>query len=141
MKKTFAAIALASVALQGAPLSAQSSWSNYPPPPSSGESAVPPAPPSGPNIAYNDPGNTNSAPQINYQTTENGIQYWQGQDGRTYCKKKDGTVGLLVGAAVGVLIGRAIDTHGERATGTILGGIAGAIIGKKLAEGSKPHCQ
>lgn len=70
-----------------------------------------------------------------YNTTEDGVQYWQGNDGRYYCKKRDGTVGLLAGAALGALLGRAIDTHGERATGTILGAIAGAVIGNKLAKG------
>ena len=83
---------------------------------------------------------TSTNGDINYKTTDNGIQYWQGQDGKTYCKKKDGTVGLLVGAAVGVLIGRAIDTRGDRTPGTILGGVAGAIIGKKIAQG-KTTCQ
>jgi hypothetical protein len=32
----------------------------------------------------------------------------------------NGTTGLIVGAAGGALVGRAIDTRGERATGTIL---------------------
>lgn len=72
---------------------------------------------------------------IVYRRTDNGINYWQGSDGRYYCRRGDGTVGLLVGAALGALIGRAIDTHGERATGTILGAAAGALIGNELAKG------
>lgn len=58
---------------------------------------------------------------------------WRGRDGRTYCRKSDGTVGLVVGAAGGALVGRAIDTRGERATGTILGAAAGALIGREVA--------
>ncbi|MEY4054870.1 MAG: hypothetical protein RL519_205, partial [Pseudomonadota bacterium] len=58
-----------------------------------------------------------------------------GQDGRYYCRRGDGTVGLLAGAAVGALLGRAIDTRGERATGTILGAAAGAFIGNEIARG------
>ncbi len=64
--------------------------------------------------------------------TQNGINYWQGRDGRYYCKKSNGTVGLVVGAAAGALVGRAIDTRGERATGTILGAAAGALLGREV---------
>lgn len=58
---------------------------------------------------------------------------WQGRDGRTYCRKSDGTVGLVIGAAGGALVGRAIDTRGERATGTVLGAAAGALLGREVA--------
>lgn len=64
---------------------------------------------------------------------------WRGKDGRMYCRKSDGTVGLVVGAAGGALVGRAVDTRGERATGTILGAAAGALIGRELA--SKRRCR
>ena len=72
---------------------------------------------------------------IDYRRTDNGIRYWQGEDGRYYCRRGDGTVGLLVGAALGALLGRAVDTRGERTTGTILGAAAGALIGNELAKG------
>jgi uncharacterized protein YcfJ len=48
--------------------------------------------------------------------------------------------GLLVGAAGGALVGRAIDTHGERATGTILGAAAGALIGRSI-DRSRVRCR
>jgi len=64
--------------------------------------------------------------------SENGVNYWQGQDGRYYCKRSNGTVGLLVGGAAGALVGRAIDTRGERATGTIIGAAAGALLGRHI---------
>ena len=57
---------------------------------------------------------------------------WQDSHGRYRCKRPDGTVGLIVGGAGGALIGRAIDTKGERATGTIIGAAAGALIGRKI---------
>jgi uncharacterized protein YcfJ len=57
---------------------------------------------------------------------------WRDSQGRLRCKRPDGTAGLVVGAAGGALIGRAIDTRGERATGTILGAAAGALIGRRL---------
>lgn len=60
---------------------------------------------------------------------------WRDSQGRMRCKRPDGTTGLIVGAAGGALLGRAIDTRGERATGTILGAAAGALIGRKLERG------
>jgi Glycine zipper 2TM domain len=70
---------------------------------------------------------------------EAGSQYreWRGRDGRTYCRKSDGTVGLVVGGAAGALVGRAVDTRGERATGTILGAAAGALLGREVARKRK----
>ncbi|MXO74178.1 glycine zipper 2TM domain-containing protein [Altererythrobacter aerius] len=70
--------------------------------------------------------------QPRYYTSDNGIRYWRGEDNRYYCKRSNGTVGLLVGGAAGALAGRAIDTRGERATGTILGAAAGALLGREV---------
>ena len=64
---------------------------------------------------------------------------WRGDDGRIYCRKSNGTTGLIVGGVGGALVGRAVDTHGDRATGTILGAAAGALIGRELD--SKRHCR
>jgi outer membrane lipoprotein SlyB len=69
--------------------------------------------------------------QRTYQT-DNGIRYWRGEDGRYYCKRSNGTVGMLVGGVAGALVGRAIDTRGERTTGTILGAVAGAVVGREV---------
>lgn len=57
---------------------------------------------------------------------------WQ-ENGRTYCRRRDGTVGLIVGAAAGALVGRAIDGGRNRATGTIVGGAVGAVVGREVA--------
>ncbi len=65
---------------------------------------------------------------------------WQDSRGRYRCKRPNGTTGLIVGAAGGALIGRAIDTRGERATGTILGAAAGALIGRKI-DRSRVRCR
>ena len=64
---------------------------------------------------------------------------WRGRDGRTYCRKSDGTTGLIVGGVGGALLGRAIDTRGDRATGTILGAAGGALLGKEID--SKRRCR
>lgn len=73
--------------------------------------------------------------QRQYQRTANGIQYWRGDNGRYYCKRSNGTTGLIVGAAAGALAGRAIDTRGERTTGTVLGAAAGALLGREIERG------
>src|SRR6186997_1637305 len=70
-----------------------------------------------------------------YQTSSNGVRYWRGDDGRYYCRRDNGTTGLIVGAAAGALAGRAIDTQGNRGTGTILGAAAGALLGREIDRG------
>ncbi|WP_037502178.1 glycine zipper 2TM domain-containing protein [Sphingomonas jaspsi] len=65
---------------------------------------------------------------------------WQDSQGRWRCKRSNGTTGLIVGAAGGALIGRAIDTRGERATGTIIGAAAGALIGRQI-DRSRVRCR
>jgi hypothetical protein len=60
---------------------------------------------------------------------------WRGRDGRYYCRRSNGTTGLIIGAAGGALAGRAIDTRGERTTGTVLGAVAGALIGREIDRG------
>ena len=62
---------------------------------------------------------------------------WRDSQGRLRCKRPNGTTGLIVGAAGGALLGRAIDTQGERATGMILGAAAGALLGRKVERGGK----
>ena len=59
-------------------------------------------------------------------------EVYRGSDGRYYCKRGDGTTGLVIGAAGGALIGRAIDGGRNRATGTILGAAAGALLGREV---------
>ena len=62
---------------------------------------------------------------------------WRGNDGRTYCRKKDGTTGLIIGGAAGALIGREVDGGRSRTLGTILGAAAGALIGKEIDGGTR----
>ena len=65
---------------------------------------------------------------------------WRDSQGRYRCKRPNGTTGLIVGAAGGALVGRAIDTKGERATRTILGAAAGALIGREV-DRSRYRCR
>ena len=59
-------------------------------------------------------------------------EVWRGRDGRYYCRRGNGTTGLVVGAAGGALIGRELDGGRNRATGTILGAAAGALLGREV---------
>ena len=62
---------------------------------------------------------------------------WRGDDGRTYCRKKNGTTGLIIGGAAGALLGREVDGGRDRTLGTILGAAAGALIGKEIDGGTR----
>ena len=66
---------------------------------------------------------------------------WKGRDGRTYCRRKNGTTGLLIGGAAGALIGRSIDGGNNRATGTILGAAAGALLGREADKSRGFRCR
>ena len=57
---------------------------------------------------------------------------WRGQNGRTYCRRSDGSTGLLIGAVGGALVGRTIDTRGDRTAGTLLGAVVGGLIGNSI---------
>ena len=67
---------------------------------------------------------------------------WRGRDGRTYCRKPNGTTGLIVGGVAGALVGRTIDSRGDRTLGTLLGAGAGALAGREIDRGgSKRRCR
>ncbi|MDP1026545.1 glycine zipper 2TM domain-containing protein [Sphingomonas sp. KR1UV-12] len=57
---------------------------------------------------------------------------YAGYDGRYYCKRSDGTTGLIVGGAAGGLLGNVIDGGRSRTVGTLLGAAAGALAGKAI---------
>lgn len=61
---------------------------------------------------------------------------WRGNDGRYYCRRDNGTTGLVIGAGVGALAGHEIAGRGDRTLGAILGGAVGAIIGREIDRGS-----
>ncbi|MES2338560.1 MAG: glycine zipper 2TM domain-containing protein [Pseudomonadota bacterium] len=57
---------------------------------------------------------------------------YSGNDGRYYCKRSDGTTGLIVGGAAGGLLGNVIDGGRSRTVGTLLGAAAGALGGRAV---------
>jgi hypothetical protein len=60
---------------------------------------------------------------------------WRGDDGRWRCRRDNGTTGLIIGAGAGALLGRAIDTEGDRAMGTVLGAVGGGLLGREIDRG------
>lgn len=64
-----------------------------------------------------------------------GPRTWRGDDGRYYCRRDDGTTGLIVGGAVGGLLGNEIAGRGDRTLGTILGVAGGALLGREIDRG------
>ena len=61
---------------------------------------------------------------------------WRGRDGRVYCKKNNGTTGTIIGGVGGALLGRTVDTRGDRTLGTLGGAAAGALAGRAIDRGS-----
>ena len=54
---------------------------------------------------------------------------YRGSDGRTYCKRSNGTTGLVLGAVGGGVVGNVL---GGGTLGTLLGAGGGALLGKTL---------
>jgi len=68
---------------------------------------------------------------LTYQDT-----VWRGTNGTYYCRRDNGTTGLIVGAAVGALVGRALDGGRHRTVGTLVGAGTGALLGREIDRGS-----
>jgi hypothetical protein len=120
MKKFFlsaAAIAAALPALPAAAVAAPPSWA-----PAYGRRA---------HEGYNNGGYQDQG----YNQAYSG-RTWRGRDGRYYCRRSNGTTGLLVGGAAGALIGRSIDGGRNRTVGTVVGAAAGALLGREVQRSS-----
>lgn len=61
---------------------------------------------------------------------------WRGDNGRYYCKRDNGTTGLVIGAGVGALAGHELAGRGDRTLGAILGGVVGGLLGREIDRGS-----
>jgi hypothetical protein len=57
---------------------------------------------------------------------------YRGQDGRYYCRRSDGSTGLIVGAIAGGVIGNRLAPGDSEVLGTILGAIGGALAGQAI---------
>lgn len=57
---------------------------------------------------------------------------YRGNDGRYYCKRSDGTTGLIIGAASGGILGNVIDGGRSRTVGTLIGAAIGGLAGRAI---------
>ncbi len=60
---------------------------------------------------------------------------YRGNDGRYYCRRQDGTTGLIIGALAGGLLGNTITNGNSSTLGTLLGAGGGALIGRSIDRG------
>lgn len=60
---------------------------------------------------------------------------YRGSDNRYYCRRDDGTTGLIVGGLAGGVLGHVIAPGGSKTLGTIIGAGAGALIGRAVDDG------
>ena len=66
---------------------------------------------------------------------------YAGNDGRYYCRRSDGTTGLIIGAVGGGVLGNAIAPGGSRTVSTLAGGVLGAILGQSVDSGRRVQCR
>ena len=57
-------------------------------------------------------------------------------DGRYYCRRNDGTTGLVIGGLGGGVLGNVIAPNGSKTLGTILGAVGGGLIGRGVDRGN-----
>jgi len=81
-----------------------------------------------------------TAPEADAQKRQK-YREWRGKDGRMRCRKPDGTTGLIVGGVAGALVGRTIDTRGDRTLGTLGGAAVGALAGREIERSGSRRCR
>lgn len=64
-----------------------------------------------------------------------GDRVYVGRDGRYYCRRSDGSAGLIVGGLAGGVLGNIIAPGGSKTLGTILGAAGGAALGSTIDNG------
>lgn len=62
---------------------------------------------------------------------------YRGSDGRYYCRRSNGTTGLVIGAVAGGVLGNIV---GGGTLGTLLGAGGGALLGRNIDRG-KVRCR
>ena len=101
-----------------------------------GRYAPPPPPPGGDPYAtdYDASRYYHEDPRYQERVLTANDQVYRGSDGRYYCKRSDGTTGLIIGAAGGGILGNIIDGGRHRTAGTLIGGALGALAGKSIEQ-------
>ena len=72
---------------------------------------------------------------IHPRALSRGDVIWLGRDGRYHCRRENGTTGLIIGGAVGALVGNRLADRRHRTVGTIIGAAGGALLGRAIDRG------
>jgi outer membrane lipoprotein SlyB len=75
-------------------------------------------------------------PRYTERVLSDNDRIYVGRDGRYYCKRDDGTTGLIVGGIAGGVLGNIIARGGSKTLGTIIGAGAGALAGREIDKGN-----
>jgi hypothetical protein len=76
-----------------------------------------------------DPSNHYQDGKYRERRLRNDDRVYRGSDGRYYCKRNDGTTGLVIGGVAGGVLGNVI---GGGTLGTLLGAGGGALLGRSV---------
>jgi Glycine zipper 2TM domain len=71
-------------------------------------------------------------PQYRELGMDRNDRVYRGNDGRYYCRRNDGTTGLILGAIAGGVLGNVIAPGDSKTLGTVLGAAGGAVIGRSI---------
>ncbi|CAN5226821.1 hypothetical protein BH10PSE13_BH10PSE13_23430 [soil metagenome] len=61
---------------------------------------------------------------------------YRGYNGNYYCRRNDGTTGLIVGAALGGVLGNGLSNGNSGLLGALLGASAGGLLGREIDRGN-----
>ena len=104
-----------------------------------GYRGAPPPPPPGDDRyenGYDPAGYYRDDPRYQERVLSPSDRVYRGSDDRYYCKRNDGTTGLIVGGAGGGILGNVIAGGHSRTVGTLLGGAIGALAGRAVDRNS-----
>ena len=73
-----------------------------------------------------------SGPNYRDRVLASDERVYAGQDGRYYCRRQDGTTGLIVGGIAGGVLGSVIASGESNTLGAILGAAGGALAGRAI---------
>lgn len=82
--------------------------------------------------AYYDPRRDYRAGNYQERALTREDRIYRGSDNQYYCRRTDGTTGLIVGGAAGGILGNVIDGGRSRILGTLIGGAGGALLGRSI---------
>ena len=57
---------------------------------------------------------------------------YRGQNGQYYCRRPDGTTGLIIGGIAGAVLGSVIAPGSSNTLGALIGGAGGALAGRAI---------